>query len=143
MKKTTTWLLVALAAGSLAVGQAVVSADWKSKAAKKAVGEVAEEALENAVEDAVKDAAFNTAMGVAVPDRRDLDVDRDRVENAADRVGDANRSGDLGDAVQFGGSAAQGIETAMEVADFAQDIDRAMDVADKAKKANKIRKVVR
>jgi hypothetical protein len=141
--KTTTWLFVALAAGALAVGQVALSADWKSRAAKKAVGEVAQEAMENAVEDAVKDAAFNTAMNVAMPDRPDVDIDRDRVEDVADRVEDAGRRGDLGDAVEFGSSAAQGIETAMDVADFAQGIDTAIDVADKAKKANKIRKVVR
>lgn len=140
MKKTL--LFVALAAVALATGQAALAADWKAKAAKKAVGEVAEEAMKNAVEDGVKDAAFNTAMDVARPDRPDHDIDRQRVEDVAERVEDADRR-DLADAVEFGSSAAQGIETAMDVADFAQGIDTAINVADKAKKANKVRKAIR
>jgi hypothetical protein len=143
------YVLVGLAVTALAVAQmSSLSADWKSKAARKAVGKTAQNGLEHAVEDAVKDAAFDTAMDAAIPDRSDIarkrgDEVADEVRDAADRV---DRDRDLGDAAKVGSSAANGIEAAMDAADFAHGIDTAMDVADtakKAKKINKVRKVIR
>jgi hypothetical protein len=140
------WMVAALlgVALALAAGHGVASADWKSRAAKKAVGKAAQNGIENAVEDAVKDATFGAAMDAVTPDldlKRNED-DRERSGDVTDQMESRDRS-DRRDAVELGSSAARGIETAMDVADFAQDIDTAIDVADKAKKANKVRKIIR
>lgn len=133
------WLFVGLATVALAASQIALSADWKTKAAQKAIGNAAQAGLENAVEDAAKDVAFDAALGAVKPDRPE--IDRDRGQNIdRDRIEDVGRD-DVGDAL--GSAASGGIETAMDVAKFAQGIDNAIDVADTVKKANKVRKVIK
>src|SRR5262245_5357263 len=113
--------LLLVAVTWLMVNEAAVRGDWKSEAAKRAIGKAARAGIEHAVKDAVADAAFDAVLGTE-------EFDQD--------VGDAMRRAALGS------TASAGIEAAMNAADIASTIETAVDVVDTAKKINKARKVI-
>ena len=79
-----------------------------------------------------------TLDAVGVPDLPKLD--RGRPADARNRVNEAR---DDRDRSGIGSAAGDGLEAAMTVADVGSSIENTMALADAAKKANKVRKVVR
>jgi squalene cyclase len=115
----------------LLASQATVHGDWKSNAAKKAIGRAAQEAIQDAIRDEVQDAAFEAAVGAvgsAVFERERLDSD--------DLQFDSDRR-DFESYAEITSTASNGIEVAMTAAEVASSIDTALDVADAAKKVNR------
>ena len=128
-------MIVGAAVLALALTPVAGSADWKTRAARKTVGNVAREG----VESATKDTAMDATLGVAgVPDGPKLD--HNRPGDARGRVGEARNDRDR---PAIDSAAREGLEAAMSVADVGSSIEHTMELADAAKRANKVRKVVR
>jgi hypothetical protein len=128
-------MIVGAVVVAVALGHGAVSADWTTRAARRTVGNLAQAGIENAVKDTAMDVTLDAA---GVPDRPRLD--RDRSGGARARLDDA---GDDRDRSGIGSAAGDGLQAAMSVAQVGSAIDNTMELADAAKRANRVRKVVR